>query len=211
MGLYDKLILPRLIHFACGLEPAMRQRARVVPRAEGRVLEIGIGSGLNLPYYDAARVSAVIGLDPSEEIARMARRAAARVAVPVELVEAHGEEIPLDRDSVDTVLTTYTLCTIAAPETALREMIRVLRPGGRLIFCEHGIAPDAAVRRWQARLNPVWSRLGGGCRLDRDIPGLIERAGFTLDDAAADYIRGWRPVSFNYWGSAVPARASGRR
>jgi ubiquinone/menaquinone biosynthesis C-methylase UbiE len=182
----------------------MRQRAKVVPRARGRVLEIGIGSGLNLPYYDSANVSKVWGLDPSPEMTQMAKRTASSLPFEVEFIGLPGDEIPLEDNSVDTVVVTYTLCTIPDTTPALRQMSRVLRPGGELIFCEHGAAPDASVRRWQDRLNPMWKRLGGGCNLNRPIPTLIEAGGFRIKRLDTMYIPGWRPASFNYWGTAVP-------
>jgi ubiquinone/menaquinone biosynthesis C-methylase UbiE len=182
----------------------MRQREKVVPHARGRVLEIGIGSGLNLPYYDSANVSKVWGLDPSPEMTLMARRIASSHSFEVEFIGLPGDQIPLENDSVDTVVVTYTLCTIADTTPALRQMSRVLRPGGELIFCEHGAAPDASVRRWQDRLNPIWKRLGGGCNLNRPIPELIEAGGFRIKKLETMYIPGWRPASFNYWGAAVP-------
>lgn len=204
MGLYSRYILPRVIHFACGLKPNMRQREKVVPRARGRVLEVGIGSGLNLPFYDPAKVSKVWGLDPAPEMTRMAKRAADSLPFEVEFIGLPGDEIPLEDNSVDTVLVTYTLCTIPDTTPALRQMSRVLRPGGELIFCEHGAAPDADVRRWQDRLNPMWKRIGGGCNLNRSIPALIEAGGFRIKNLDTMYLPGWRPVSFNYWGTAIP-------
>ena len=173
MGLYRQYILPRVVHFTCGSRPNMRQREKVVPLARGRVLEIGIGSGLNLPFYDTAKVSKVWGLDPAPEMTRMAERSVRRLPFEVEFIGLPGDEIPLEDDSVDTVLVTYTLCTIPDTTPTLRQMSRVLRTGGELIFCEHGMAPDASVRRWQDRLNPLWERLGGGCNLNRPIPLLI--------------------------------------
>lgn len=205
MGLYSKYVLPSLVHMACSAKPSMRQREKVVPLAEGRVLEIGIGSGLNLPYYDASKVTRLWGLDPSPELTKRARVAAGSVDFDVEFIDLPGDQIPLDRGSVDTVLVTYTLCTIPETESALVEMSRVLKVGGRLIFCEHGQAPDASVRRWQDRLNPIWRRLGGGCNLNRPIPALIEGGGFRIRDLETMYIPGWRPGSFNYWGTATPA------
>ena len=205
MGFYDRHVLPRLLNLSCGAEAVQRQRRKVVPLAEGRVLEIGIGSGLNLPFYDAARVERVIGLDPAEAMLAYARRAGDRVPFPVEHLALEGEHIPLERDSVDTVLMTYTLCTIADALTALDGMRRVLKPGGRLVFCEHGRAPDEAVRRWQHRLNPLWNRIAGGCNLDRDIPGLIGQAGFRVRDLHSMYLpRTPRIAGFNYWGAAAP-------
>jgi len=204
MGLYSRYILPRVVHFTCGLKPNMRQREKVVPHARGRVLEVGIGSGLNLRFYDSTKVSKVWGLDPAPEMTRMAERAARSLPFEVEFIGLPGDEIPLEDDSIDTVLVTYTLCTIPDPIPALRQMSRVLRPGGELIFCEHGAAPDASVRRWQDRLNPLWQRLGGGCNLNRPIPALIEAGGFRIESLDAMYIPGWRPASFNYWGTARP-------
>lgn len=203
MGLYQKYVLPRVVDLTCGLKPQMRQRAKIVPRAQGRVLEVGIGSGLNLGFYDAAKVTRIWGLDPSPEMIRMARKAAHSSRCAVEFISLPAEEIPLDDHSVDTVVVTYTLCTIPETAPALRQMARVLRSGGRLLFCEHGAAPDASVRRWQDRLNPLWKRLGGGCHLNRSIPALIEAAGFRVDDLETMYLPGWRPAGFNYWGSAV--------
>lgn len=204
MGLYSRYILPKVVHFTCGLKPSMRQREKVVPRARGRVLEVGIGSGLNLPFYDPANVTKVWGLDPSPEMTHMAERIAHAVRFDVEFISLPGDEIPLADDSVDTVLVTYTLCTIPETILALRQMRRVLRSDGELIFCEHGAAPDANVRRWQNRLTPLWRRLGGGCHLNRPIPALIEAGGFRITSLDTMYIPGWRPASFNYWGTAVP-------
>lgn len=204
MGLYSRYVLPRVVDFACGLKPAMRQRQKVVPLARGRVLEIGIGTGLNLSFYDAAKVSKVWGLDPAPEMTQIARQAAGALPFEVEFIHAPSDAVPLDDDSIDTVVVTYTLCTIPDTALALRQVGRVLRPGGELIFCEHGAAPDPSVRRWQDRVNPLWKRLGGGCNLNRPIPTLIEAAGFRITRLDTMYLSGWRPASFNYWGAAVP-------
>ena len=203
MGWYGKYVLPKVVHFTCGLKPTMMQREKVVPLAQGRVLEVGIGSGLNLPFYDVTKVTKVWGLDPSQEMTRMAREAAQSVGIDVEFIGLPGDEVPLDDNSADTVLLTYTLCTIPDVMPALRQMRRVLRPGGKLIFCEHGAAPDARVRRWQDRVNPLWKRLGGGCHLNREIPTLIESGGFRIEAVDTMYLPGWRPASFNYWGTAT--------
>ena len=205
MGFYNRFVLPRVIDLACSTKPTMRQRKKVVPSARGRVLEIGIGSGLNLPFYDAALVERVFGLDPSPEITRMAASAAAQAPFEVEFLNTGGEDVPLDSESVDTVVITYTLCTIPEVVRALREMSRVLRPGGRLLFCEHGLAPDPNVRRWQDRIDPLWRRVAGGCHLNRDIPALLREGGFDIDKLETMYLPGWRPASFNYWGSATAA------
>lgn len=205
MGIYREHVLPHLVHFACGLKPIMRQREKVVPLAQGCVLEVGVGSGLNLAYYDARRVSKVIGLDPSPEMTRKAARSARRVPIEVEFVNAPAESIPLASGSVDTALVTYALCTIPETGPALREISRVLRPGGQLVFCEHGLAPDAKLRKWQDRMTPVWKCLAGGCHLNRDIPALIEQGGFRIVSMETMYLPGWRPATFNYWGIAHQA------
>lgn len=209
MSLYGRYILPKLVHLACSSKPAMRQRRKVVPEARGRVLEIGIGSGLNLPVYDPARVERVFGLEPSPEMAVMAETRADEVPFDVELLPAEAEEIPLEENSVDTVLVTYTLCTIPEALPALREMARVLKPSGRLLFCEHGLAPDESVRKWQDRLDPAWRRLAGGCHLNRNIPTLLTEGGFDIERLRTMYIPGWRPACFNYWGSAAQRTVPG--
>jgi ubiquinone/menaquinone biosynthesis C-methylase UbiE len=190
MGFYDRHVLPHVLDLVCGMPMVTAKRRRVVPLAEGRVLEVGIGSGLNLPHYDRARVQRVIGLDPGEALLATARRRSASSPVPVEFLALEGEHIPLDAGSIDTVVVTYTLCTIPGVEQALEGMRRVLRPGGRLLFCEHGLAPDAGVVRWQRRLDPLWGRMAGGCHLTRDTGALLARAGFAVDWIEQAYARG---------------------
>jgi len=203
MGFYARRILPRIVHFTCSMKPAMRQREKVVPLARGRVLEIGIGSGLNLPFYDPNRVSCLWGLDPSAETWNYGRKARVEPGFHVEFVEGSAEAIPLDAGSVDTVVITYTLCTIPDAVRAVEEVRRVLRTGGELLFCEHGAAPDESVRKWQDRLNPLWSLVGGGCNMNRPIPVLLERGGMRIRNMDTMYLPGWKPASFNYWGAAV--------
>ena len=202
---YERHLLPWLLDLACGIGPFTRQRSKVVPLASGRVLEIGIGTGLNFRYYDKARLAQVIGLDPGVEMHRLARKRASAAGIGVQLVGLSAERIPFDDGAFDTVLTTYTLCTITDPAAALREMRRVLKPGGRLIFCEHGLARDASVRAWQRRMTPGWSKMAGGCHLDRDIPGLLQQAGFRFVDLQTGYLPGPRPFAYNFWGVAVAA------
>lgn len=206
MGFYDKHILPRFINCACSTRPIMQQREKVVPLATGTVLEIGIGTGLNLPLYDARRVERVIGLDPSEESWKLAGARASQLGFPVEFIGLPGEEIPLADATVDTVLVTFALCTIPDAVTALQGMARVLRPGGRLLFCEHGRAPDSRVCQWQDRINPLWRRIAGGCNLNRDIPRLLASGGFAVAELHSAYLPGTpRFAGFNYWGSAARA------
>ena len=203
MGLYEKYILPKITEFLCSGKPIMYQRKKVVPLAKGRVLEIGIGSGLNLQFYDFSNVEYIWGLDISAQMRKMSEKRAKNIRFEVEFISQSGNEIPLESNSVDTVLVTYTLCTIPDVVQALSEMSRVLMPEGELIFCEHGLAPDKDVRRWQNLMNPIWKRMGGGCNLNRPIPNLIEQGGFKINNIETMYIPGWKPASFNYWGSAV--------
>jgi ubiquinone/menaquinone biosynthesis C-methylase UbiE len=203
MGFYETYLLPKLVHHACGQKPAMKQREKIVPLAGGMVLEIGIGSGLNIPFYNPEKVQHLWGIDPSREMWAIAGKNARKHHLDVEFIESAAESIPLDDDSADTVVMTYTLCTIPDVPAALEEMRRVLKPGGKLLFCEHGEAPDAGVRRWQNRINPLWNRLGGGCNLNRPIPRLLETSGFRSSDMQTMYIPGWKPACFNYWGSAL--------
>jgi len=198
---YTRHVLPYLIDCACAVESVREQRQNVVPLARGRVLEIGIGTGRNLEYYDPARIGMIIGLDP--ELHRLARKRIRRTGLSVELVDATAERIPYPDGSFDTVLSTYSLCTIPDPGAALREIRRVLAPAGRFLFCEHGLSPDASVRRWQDRLTPLWSRFTGGCHLNRDIPALLLGAGFHSSDLQTVYLPGPRPLTYNYWGTAI--------
>ena len=201
---YERHILPTALDLACGLPMVARMRQQVVPLARGRVLEVGIGTGLNMRHYDKARVTHITGLDPALQLHPLARERVAQAGLPVDLIGLSAETIPLPNASVDTVLITYTLCTIPDAAAALREMHRVLRPTGQLLYCEHGRAPDAGVRRWQQRLQPVWGALAGGCQLGRDIPALLQDAGFTLEQPQTRYLPGPRPMTFHYWGAALP-------
>ncbi|HEV2123251.1 MAG TPA: class I SAM-dependent methyltransferase [Chloroflexota bacterium] len=204
MSFYHRHVLPHVINLACGTKPVMRQRARIVPSAEGRVLEIGIGSGLNLPFYDSSRVRELVGLEPGSEIRRMAEHKAQGLPMPTRFLDAGAEAIPLEDGSIDTVVITYTLCTVPQAERAVREMRRVLNPKGRLLFSEHGLAPDRGVQKWQDRLNPLWKVIGGGCHLNRDIKTLIESGGFQIETVDTGYLPGPKPMTFNYLGSARP-------
>jgi len=203
MGFYRDRILPYLIHLSMRQRNLAAYRQRVIPTAEGRVLEIGIASGLNLPFY-AANVERVIGIDPSPKLLAMASKAASHFPVPLELIEGSAETIPLYNRSIDTVVTTWTMCSIPDVERALKEMSRVLKPNGRLLVIEHGRAPEANVRRWQDRLTPVWRRLSGGCHLNRPVGQLTENAGFRIERLETGYMPGPKPLTFMYEGSARP-------
>ncbi len=204
MGFYENYVLPRLIDMACSQPPILQQREKVVPLAEGRVLEVGMGPAINIPFYDVNRVEMVWGLEPSEG---MRERAATRIKdapFPVEWLGLPGEEIPLEDDAADTVLLTFTLCTIPDAQKALGQMRRVLKPGGRLLFAEHGAAPDEATRKWQDRIDPLWKRLAGGCHINREIPRLIEEAGFKIENLETMYLPGGPKIAaFQYWGGAT--------
>lgn len=204
MSFYQTHVLPRLLHLAMRQEALLPFRRRVISAAEGRVLEVGIGSGLNLPLYGPS-VCAVIGLEPSPELLRMARARTANALVPVELLEASAEEVPLATASIDTVVTTWTLCTIPNAHRALAELRRLLKPGGSLLFVEHGRAPEPEVARWQDRLDPLWQRVAGGCHLNRKIDALISANGFRIDTLANARLRGPRTHTFLYEGRARPA------
>lgn len=203
MSWYEEKILPRLINVACSSKPANKQRQKVVPRASGDVLEIGFGSGLNLVHYDTDKVRRIWGLEPSEGMRKLAAEPIANSELDVELIDLPGEEIPLEDNSVDTVLITFTLCTIPEVASALDGMRRVLKPGGQLLFSEHGKAPDANVVKWQERMNPIWKKFSGGCNINRDIPALLDAAGLQIQDDNRMYIPGLKSLSYVYWGAAT--------
>ncbi|HEV2364421.1 MAG TPA: class I SAM-dependent methyltransferase [Caulobacteraceae bacterium] len=206
MGFYERYILPPLLNAACNAPAIERMRTRVTPRASGVVLELGFGSGLNVPHYDPARVERLIGLDPSAGMLARGRKAAAAAPFAVEILPARAEDLDLPPASVDTVLVTFSLCSIPDPVSALAGARRALKPEGRLIFCEHGLAPDEKVSRAQRRITPVWKVIGGGCRLDRDMPRIIQDAGFALSDLQTRYLpKTPRWAGYVFWGEARPA------
>ena len=201
MGFYADRILPHLIRLTMRNKHLDPYRERVVSTAAGRVLEVGIGAGANLPRYGTT-VTEVVGLEPSPRLAQMAREAAKSSPREVTIVEASAESIPLDERSVDAVVMTWTLCSIPDPHKALDEIRRVLKPNGRLLFVEHGLAPEAGVQEWQHRLTPLWKRIAGGCHLNRDMNALIAGAGFQIQALQTGYMLGPRPMTFMYEGSA---------
>ena len=204
MSLYEKYVLPKFLNCACGSKPVARQREKVVPLAEGRVLEIGIGSGLNLPFYDKTKVDEIWGLDPSEELSEMARTVATQEGMKVNFISSGAEEIPLPDDHFDSVLITYTMCTIPEVIRANTEIRRVLKEQGKMIFCEHGVAPDDNIRKWQKRINPFWGKIAGGCNIDRNIPSLIQDSGFDIIEIEEMYLPNTPKIAgYNFWGYAV--------
>ncbi len=205
MQLYDQYVLPVLLDALCGMKAIEAVRAELIPLARGRVLEIGIGTGRNLPHYDAAQLGDLCGLDPAAQMNAKAQKRARAKGIDIELLTLSAEKIPAADASFDTVVSTFTLCTIPDAVAALREMRRVLKPGGKLLFCEHGTAPDASVRRWQDRLTPYWKPIAGGCHLNRDIRQLLRAGGFVSADLQERYLPGPRAMTYVYSGSAVPA------
>jgi SAM-dependent methyltransferase len=207
MGIYADRIGPRLVKCVCSSPDVAAERAKVVPQASGVVLEIGFGPGLNLSHYDPRQVDRVIGVDPNEGFLRL--RSGDRPPVPVEVLRAPAEAIPLPDAVADTAVVTYTLCSVEDPARALAEVRRVLKPGGRVLFLEHGRANEAGVARWQDRLNPLWRRLAVGCNLNRPIVRLLEGAGFRIENLDQHYLRATpRPVGFLSCGSARPLTAA---
>ena len=203
MGLYNKYILPKFINCACGSKPIDYQRGKLVPYAKGIVLDIGIGSGLNIPFYNKSNINHLYGLDPSPELLEIAMKVAKTHELDIEFLECGAESIPLADDSIDTIVITYTMCTIPDISLSNAEMLRVLKPNGKLLFCEHGLAPDKRVAKWQKIINPVWNKIAGGCNLNRDIPKLIQSSGLKISEIEEMYLPSTpKFAGYNYWGIA---------
>ena len=200
---YEKMVLPKLCDKCCGTKPINYQRKKVVPLAKGVVLEVGIGSGLNIPFYNKNNIEKIIGLDPSEELNVLAKRVADDNGIQIDFLINGAEDIDLPDSSVDTILITYTLCTIPNLNKSMSEMKRVLKPGGKFIFCEHGIAPDINIIKWQRRINPIWGIFFGGCNINRNIPKIISESGFNISNLNQMYLPSTpKIVGYNYWGEA---------
>ena len=204
-SLYERFVLPRLLKCACSAPPIMKQRAKVVPLAERRVLELGIGMGLNLGLYDAGKVESVTGVDPAAELRAIAEAAPRDPRLAVTVEDGTAEALPFEAATFDCVVCTFTLCSVHTPEAALSEARRVLKPGGRFLYCEHGLAPDAEVVTWQRRIEPIWKRMAGGCHLTRPITAAIQAAGFTVRRSDGMYLpRAPRIAGWSEWGEATP-------
>ena len=200
---YEKYLLPKLLDTCCSTKPVNYQRKKIVPHAAGTILEIGIGSGLNIPFYDKSKVEKIYGLDPSPELCEMAKQAADKNEINIDFLLNGAEEIKLKSNSIDTVLLTYTLCTIPNPFDALSEIKRVMKSDARILFCEHGIAPDKKVLKWQNRINPIWGKLFGGCNINRNIPNIFLESGFKISNLEQMYLPSTpKIVGYNYWGNA---------
>ena len=205
-SLYDRYILPKLLSCACASPPMMKQRAKIVPLASGRVLELGIGLGLNLSLYSPDKVTQVVGVDPAKELRAMALAAPRPAGLDVSVESGTAEALPFEDNSFDTVVCTFTLCSVHTPTAALAQARRVLKPGGRLLFCEHGLAPEPGTAKWQRRIEPIWSRLTGGCHLTRPVASAIGAAGFKLDWMDSMFVPGTpRFAGWNEWGAALAA------
>ena len=200
---YENYVLPKMLDCCCSTKPISYQRKKIVPEASGTVLEIGIGSGLNIPYYKKSKINKVIGLEPSEQLCKMAKKTADDNNFSIDFLVNGAEEIELPSNSIDTILLTYTLCSIPEPYIALKEIMRVMKSDGRLLFCEHGIAPDEVVQKWQNRINPLWGKLFGGCNINRDIPNILKNGGFKINSLDKMYLPSTpKIVGYNYWGEA---------
>jgi len=203
LGFYDKYILPKFLNCACGTKPINYQREKIVPLAKGIVLDIGIGSGLNIPFYNKSNIDHLYGLDPSVELLKIAKPLAKKNELEIEFLQCGAEAIPLPDQSIDTVLITYTMCTIPDIKLSNSEIMRVLKSEGQLLFCEHGLAPDKNIANWQRRINPIWSKIAGGCNLNRDIPKLITSSGFKISNMEEMYLPSTpKFAGYNYWGVA---------
>jgi len=203
MSFYECYILPELIQLICSRKRFSEKRQDILTHAQGTVLDIGMGSGTNLPFLKTPEIKHIYGLEPSERLRSKACALSAKLGLPVEAINNGAEDIPLETHSIDTVIVTFTLCTIPQIDTALQEMLRVLKPGGQLLFCEHGRAPEERVQRWQNRLNPAWKKIAGGCNLNRDIPELIRQAGLNIKTLDQQYMPGPKAMSFIHKGVAV--------
>ena len=203
MGFYEKYILPKFLNCTCGAKPIKLQREKIVPLAYGKVLEIGIGSGLNIPFYNKSAIEEFHAVEPSQELIKLAKKVSDEANFKITFHLCGAEDIPLKKDYFDTVIITYTMCTIPKVIEANREILRVLKPEGRLLFCEHGLSPDIKIANRQSKLNYIWGKIAGGCNLNRNIPELIESSGFKINELEEMYLPGTpKFAGYNYWGSA---------
>ena len=204
--MYDKYILPYVLNCTCGQKPFVKQRQKLVPMAKGKVLEVGIGSGLNMPYFDTSKVISVVGIDPSVELIKLAEKRIDDSMPDVNFVISKAEEMQFNDNSFDTVLITYTMCTVDDVSASLMQIKRVLKSDGQLLFCEHGLAPDEKIVKWQNRINKFWPMISGGCNINKNIPHLIGEAGFTISNMEQMYLpKTPKILGYNYWGTALKA------
>ena len=200
---YNKHICPHVINFAMSRTPFPKQRKKVIPNAEGRVLEIGIGSGLNLDFYDKKKISHIFSVEPDCILLEKAKKRAKHNSINLHIEALSAEELPFESNFFDTVVSTYTMCSIEKINQVMHEIKRVMKKDSKFIFSEHGKSPDENVLKWQKRLNPIWSRIGGGCHLDKDIPGIILNSNFKIPKIESMYVPGPKFSSYHYWGHAI--------
>tara|TARA_B100000029_G_scaffold515820_1_gene624854 strand:- start:6794 stop:7414 length:621 start_codon:yes stop_codon:yes gene_type:complete len=203
MSFYDRFILPRFIDFACGTEGFRNKRSQILPMAYGDILEIGIGSGHNLEFYDETKVKTVRGIDPAEPSIKIAKQRLQNYNFPIKLDIGIAENLPYEDQSFDSVVIGYSLCTIPNVDEAMLEVRRVLKNEGIFLFTEHGLSPDPKVEAWQHRLTPTWKKIGGGCHLNRNIELIISKSGFKFEQLQKKYIKGPKILTYNYYGKAV--------
>jgi SAM-dependent methyltransferase len=202
-GWWDRVVVPKLIANCCSQPQIMKARSRIVPQASGDVLELGCGGGINMEFYDPARITRLAGIDPSPALLDRSRDAAAARGITADIRGGIGEAMPFGDAEFDTILCTFTLCSVESQTQVLAEMRRVLRPGGRILFLEHGSAPDHSVQKWQRRIEPIWKRIGGGCHLTRPITGAYAASGFAIATAEKQYMpKTPRPFGWIEWGEA---------
>lgn len=200
-GWWERVMVPKLICACCGQPQIMKARSRIVPQADGDVLELGCGGGINMEFYDANRIKSFAGLDPSPRLLDASRAAAQAKGMTADIRAGMGEAMPFDDAQFDTVVVTFTLCSVQDQMQTLSEMRRVLKPGGKALFLEHGGAPDAGVQKWQRRIEPIWKRIGGGCHLTRPVTGAYEAAGFRVVGGERDYMpKTPKPFGWVEWG-----------
>ena len=200
--IYDRYVCPHLINLAMQAKPFSKQRMKIIPKAKGRVLEIGIGSGLNFKYYNKLNINEVFAVDPDGVLLQKARKRAKENNITLNIEQISAEKLPYENDTFDTIISTYTMCSISKLSLTLLELRRVLKSDGKLLFSEHGMAPDRNILLWQKRLNPILKRIAGGCHLDLNIPNLINNAGFEMSSLNSMYIPGPKFLSYHFWGSA---------
>ena len=204
-SLYERYILPKFLTCACASPPIMKQRAKVVPLASGKVLELGIGLGLNLVHYDASKVQSVTGVDPAAELRALALAAPRPEGLSVTVDRGTAEALPFEDASFDCVVCTFTLCSVHTPSAALQQARRVLKPGGRLLYCEHGLSSEPSVAKWQRRIEPVWKAIAGGCHLTRPVTSAIAASGFRIDWSDSMFLPGTPKIAgWSEWGQATP-------
>jgi ubiquinone/menaquinone biosynthesis C-methylase UbiE len=202
---WEEVVVSRLVKIGCGSERIMDLRGEIIPQARGKVFELGSGAGANQPLYDPAKVTSFTAIEPSAKLLEFSQEAAATKGWHADIRYGVGENIPFPDESFDTVVCTFTMCSVCGHQQSLAELRRILKPGGTFLFAEHGRSPEQHIARWQERIDPVWSRLMGNCHLSRPVTSAMEQAGFVVSPIAKQYRDGPRIMSWMEWGSAIKA------